>query len=292
MKKITFIGLGHMGTAIVERLLQHDYEITVFNRTQAKAAPLIALGAKSSDSIAQAVEGADVVMTSLLNDEAVLFVTEKMIPYLTENTIHIGLSTILPTTAETLLNLHQQGNSNYISAVVLGVAPVARRGELTAFFAGKENYHDEVVALLSTFSAHVTCLGGQHAIKSPNIMKICMNYSLATALELISELYIFAEKSGLDVDVLKNALHQIFGLPSFKLYIDKIHARNFDEVNSSMVAGKKDITVFQEAFSQVGVSPELGNILKSRFISALAQGMEDKDWSGVYEVIRKEAGLA
>ncbi|MEO8401431.1 MAG: NAD(P)-binding domain-containing protein [Gammaproteobacteria bacterium] len=50
--KITFIGLGAMGAAIVERLLLKDHAVTVFNRTMEKAKPLVALGAKSCDSIA------------------------------------------------------------------------------------------------------------------------------------------------------------------------------------------------------------------------------------------------
>jgi len=292
MKKITFIGLGQMGSALVERLLTNGYEVTVFNRTAAKSAPLIALGATAIESIAQAVAEADVVMSCLLNDQAVLDVSEQMILHLPANAIHIGLSTILPATAEMLMKLHTENKSYYISTVILGVPSVARRGGLTAFFAGKEDFKDQVIALLSAFAEHITCLGGETNIKSPNLMKICMNYSLSTAIELISELYVFAEKSGLDIDVLKTGLHQIYGHPAFKLYVDKIHDRNFDQVNFSMAGGKKDIGIFQEAFAQAGVAPEIGNILKSRFDNALAQGLGDKDWSGIYEVIRKKSGLS
>ena len=118
-----------------------------------------------------------------------------------------------------------------------------------------------------------------------------MNYSLITAIELISELYTFAEKSGVDTEIVKMGLHQIYGHPAFKLYIDKIHDRNFSEVNFDMVGGHKDVNIFQEAFSKVGVAPEIANIVRSRFISALAQNMHDKDWSGIYEVVRSQSGL-
>ena len=86
-------------------------------------------------------------------------------------------------------------------------------------------------------------------------------------------------------------MHQIYGHPAFKRYIDKIYDRDFDEVNFDMIGGNKDISVFQEAFARVGVVPDFGNIIKSRFISALAHGMENKDWSGIYEIVRSQAGL-
>ena len=287
--KITFIGLGKMGTAIVERLLQTGYEVTVFNRTLSKMKALVAKGAIPSDSIRDAIKNTDIVMTSLLNDEAALDVTNELVQVIKPHTIHVGLSTILPDTAKILAEKHTEYHSGYISACVLGIPKVARAGELTTFCAGNDSEIEKAIPLLQNFSSKVIPLGNQ--IFAPNVMKICMNYSLATAIELMSELYTFAEKSGLDTDVVRMGFHQIYAHPSFKLYIDKIHERNFDEVNFDMVGGNKDISIFQEAFSRVGVVPKIGNVIKSRFISALAKKMQDKDWSGIYEIVRAESGL-
>lgn len=286
---IAFIGLGKMGSAMVERLLSANFKVTVFNRTASKATPLVALGASLAPTIAQAVEHADVVMSCLLNDEAVLEMANEAVHHMKPKAIHMCISTILPDTSEQLKALHEHYQSNFVSAVVLGIPKVVQKGESTVFCAGEEHNLKLVWPLLQSFSANVFPLGDN--IKAANIMKICLNYSLATALELISELYTFAEKSGLDTEVVKKGLHQIYGHPAFKLYIDKIHARDFNDVNFSMLGGNKDLTIFQEAFARVGVVPELGNVIKGRFISALAQGMEEKDWSGIYEVVRNESGL-
>jgi 3-hydroxyisobutyrate dehydrogenase-like beta-hydroxyacid dehydrogenase len=265
--KITFIGLGKMGAAMVERLLDAGYQVTIFNRTSSKMEPLLAMGAISSSSVGEAVKYANVVMTSLLDDKSVLEVTDKLIQAIQPGIIHIGLSTILPDTAKTLETRHKEHNSYYISAAVLGVPAVVRQGELTTFCAGHDAELKKVIPLLQAFSKNVIPMGDQ--IFAPNVMKICMNYSLITAIELISELYTFAEKSGLDTEIVKMGLHQIYGHPAFKLYIDKIHDRNFNEVNFDMVGGNKDVNLFQEAFSKVGVAPEIGNVVRSRFISAL-----------------------
>jgi 3-hydroxyisobutyrate dehydrogenase-like beta-hydroxyacid dehydrogenase len=188
-----------------------------------------------------------------------------------------------------LKSLHETSNTFFVSAVVLGVPKIVKKGESTTYCAGYAEHIAVILPLLRTFSNNAIPLGDN--IKAANTIKICLNYSLATTIELISELYVFAEKSGLDVEHVKTALHQIYGHPAFKLYVDKIQEKSFDEVNFTMAGGHKDIAIFQEAFARVGVVPELGNILRGRFISALAQGMDEKDWSGIYEVISRESGL-
>ncbi len=287
--KTTLIGLGKMGTAVAERLLSVGHEVRIYNRTQTKMEPLLALGAIASDSINQAVKDAEIVMTVLLDDQAVLDVTNELVQNMRPNAIHIGLATILPDTAKNLAEKHKLHNSHYISATVLGVPAVAKQGKLTTFCAGSDAQLTKVMPLLEAISQEVIALGEQ--IFAPNVMKICMNYSLITTIELISELYVFAEKSGLATEVVQTALHKIYGHPAFKRYVDKIHERNFDEVNFDMIGGNKDVKIFQEAFYKVGLSPEIGNIVRARFVSALAQQMYNKDWSGIYEIIRAEAGL-
>lgn len=288
---IAFIGLGAMGTAMVERLLLAQFSVTVFNRTSEKAESLIKLGAMGAASIAEAVSNADVVMTCLFDDCAVMEVVQIMLTTMKQNAIHIGLSTVLPDTANTLLEHHRKQNTYYVSGVVLGVPMVARGGGLTTFCAGNTEVLTKVMPLLLSFSEQVIPLGDETDIKAPNLMKICMNYSAMVALELMSELFVFAEKTGLDKEIVKMGLHKIYGHPAFKRYIDKIAERDFDEVNFTMVGGQKDAQIFQQAFLEKGIEPELINLLNHRYETAIAQGMKDKDWSGIYEIVRKQSGL-
>lgn len=288
---ITFIGLGAMGTAMVERLLKAHYTVTVFNRTPEKAAPLIKLGAKGAASLNEAVSHADVVITVLLDDHAVMDVATTMVSAMKQNAIHVGLSTILPDTAEKLLELHRAHNTHYVSGVVLGVPAVVREGGLTTFCAGNTALLEQISPLLASFSEHVIPLGDEQDIKAPNLMKICMNYSLMTAIELMSELFVFAEKSGLDKEIVSMGLKTIYGHPGFKRYIDKIAERNFEEVNFTMTGGQKDARIFKQAFQDAGVTPELNNLLNQRYDKAISLGMKDKDWSGIYEVVRQQSGL-
>ena len=92
-----------------------EFSFTVYNSSPAKAAPLVALGAKQALSLEDAVKDADLVLSSLLNDLAVLSVSADMLPYMRSGAVHIGLSTVLPNTAEQLLELHNEFQVNYVS---------------------------------------------------------------------------------------------------------------------------------------------------------------------------------
>jgi 3-hydroxyisobutyrate dehydrogenase-like beta-hydroxyacid dehydrogenase len=287
--KILLIGLGKMGTALATRILQGGLELTVYNRTAGKAHALVEIGAQEAVSLAEAAATADVIITCLLDDAAVLSVVKTMLPHLKKGAIHVGSSTILPATSTQINEMHAAEGSHYIAANVLGVPKAALAGKLTSLVAGDALLIDKIEPVLKTFSENIMRFGDKPA--NANVMKVSVNYMLITIIELISELYVYSEKNGVNVDFIQTILHSIFSHPAPKLYIDKIKARDFDNVNFDMRGGAKDVAIFQKAFASSGVSPELANVVSSRFIAALAQGMENKDWSGIYEVIRAESGL-
>lgn len=79
--------------------------------------------------------------------------------------------------------------------------------------------------------------------------------------------------------------------PAVHVYIDKIYHRDFDQVNFDMKGGNKDIHLFQKAFLDVGVIPDLATVFESKVTEALANRMENKDWSAVSEIVRRRSGL-
>ncbi len=289
MEKIALMGLGKMGSALATRILEGKLPLVVYNRTAGKAEELIKLGAIEAISLVEAVSDADIVVTCLLDDAAVLKVATEFLPCMKKNAVHVGTSTIQPATSNELELLHAKHGSYYIAANVLGVPKVARAGKLTTLVAGSAGSISRCRFLLETFSEHILEIGDKPA--NANVMKISVNYILMTALELISELYVYSEKNNVDISYIQGMLHVIFAHPAVKLYIDKIKARDFDNVNFDMRGGAKDVAIFQKAFTSSCVAPELANVVSRRFSAAIAEGMENKDWSAIYEVIRTEAGL-
>jgi len=289
MQNITFIGLGKMGTAMATKLLQAGFPLTVYNRTAEKAAPLEKLGAMIADSLESAVLDADIIFTSVIDDKALIKVSNAMLPHLNSGAIHVSTSTILPKTATLLKKAHQEKKCIYLAAPVLGIPKAVLSGNATIICAGEGYGIEKIKPILNSISDKVIELGDQ--VAHANVLKICLNYSIITAIELISELYAFAEKSGLETSIVQKSLHHVYSHPAVKNYIDKIHTRDFDQVNFDMKGGNKDINLFQEAFIDVGVTPDLANVLRGKFTQALATGLAEKDWSAISEVVRSRSGL-
>ncbi|KTC93225.1 NAD(P)-dependent oxidoreductase [Legionella cincinnatiensis] len=287
--KVTLIGLGKMGSVLAERLLAANFDLTVFNRTKEKMVPLIEAGAKGAETLEDAVKEAKIIITCLLDDHAVLETTQNFVHYLSPHAIHVGTSTILPETSKKLFDLHQKHGSAYIAANVLGVPKAAARGELTTIVAGSEDVIEQCKPIFASYSIKVIPVGTQPF--QANVIKICMNYFLVTAIETMGELYTFAEKSQINPSILNTLFHTVFAHPAFQLYVDKINQRDFDDVNFDIKGGFKDLNLFQQAFANVGVVPEIANIIKDKFIIALAHHMEHKDWSAITEITRLQANL-
>lgn len=292
MPQIALIGLGKMGSAIAQRLLQADFNLVVYNRTREKMQTLIEMGATGAASPREAVAAADIVITCVLNDQALMEIVdgkEGFLHALGKDKIHIGTSTVLPSTSKTLAQLHQRHGNVYIAANVLGVPKAAARGELTTLVAGDSQCIDQCTGIFNAYSSKIIRAGD--AAYQANAMKICINYLLVSNIEAMSEIYAFAEKSALDLDTLNAFFHTVFAHPAFKLYVDKIKQRNFGEVNFDLNGGFKDINLFLQGFAEAKAVPGIASVIKNKFITALAYDMGQEDWSAIYNIIRMEAGL-
>src|SRR5262249_56677254 len=97
-----FIGVGHMGSRIARRLLDHGYDLTAYNRTRDAAEALVEHGATVADNVAELASQADVILSCLANDDAVLSVYagpqgvfERALP----GSVIIEMSAVLPWTS-------------------------------------------------------------------------------------------------------------------------------------------------------------------------------------------------
>lgn len=287
--KISLIGLGKMGAVLANRLLLAKFDLTVFNRTQEKMRPLIQAGAKGAASLKDAVKNAEVVITCLLDDNAVLQTVEGFIDSLPKGAIHLSTSTILPETSKKLSTLHTKQGSIYLAGNVLGVPKAAEKGALTTIVAGKADAIAKCETIFNAYSSNIIKVGENPY--QANVFKICANYLLASAIETIGEIYTFAEKSAVDAEVINKFFHVVFAHPAFKLYVDKIKERTFDDVNFDLKGGFKDLNLFQQAFAMAGVVPGIANVIKDKMTIAIAHDMAEKDWSVVTEITRKEANI-
>jgi 3-hydroxyisobutyrate dehydrogenase-like beta-hydroxyacid dehydrogenase len=291
-EKVTVIGLGRMGSAIVKRLHGAGVSVTVYNRTASKMARFKSIGVACAESIQEAVSGADVVLSCLFDDASVMeAVTGEagVLRHLPVGACYVSTETMTPATVDDLWQLFDQADKQYLPAAVLGGPKVAEAGKLTMFTSGNALASQRYESLFNLFTEQIHDMGEKPS--SAMVMKIAMNYTYVANLELISELYVFTEKHGLPPEYVQKVLYKVFELPGFRACIDKIHNRNFNHVDFALTGGDKDVNVFKKAFTDVGAVPRLGNLLSERFSAAKASGLQDKDWTAIYEIVRKESGL-
>ena len=290
--KVAFIGLGNMGTGMAACILKTGFDLNVFNRTRNKIEPLVAAGAKSGTSVADTVRGADVVVTSLMDDKSVLDMLDAgLLGAMKTEAIHLGTTTISPQCADQLARVHKGSGTSYVAGPVIGRPDAAAAGELTTYLAGEERACETVMPICRAYARVTKRISDRHSVA--NSMKLCANYTAISLIELMGEIYAFAERSGVPVVEVNEFFGQAFAAPVLKMYASKIRNRDFDgAMGFAMAAGLKDLKLMQQAHERVGVPFEIGAIICGKMEAGVTGGMSNQDWSGIYEITRRRAGLA
>lgn len=200
MKKIGFIGTGVMGSAIVKHLLAAGYQVNVYNRTKAKTAELVELGALWQDS-PQAITAASEIIFTMVGypqDVEETYYGEKGI-FGTEvaNKTLIDMTTSTPSLAEKIAKTAKEKGAFSLDAPVSGGDLGAKNGTLTTMVGGEEAVFATVQDLLQVFSSKVKRQGlagaGQHTKMANQIM-------IAGTMTGMTELLVYADKAGLDLE--------------------------------------------------------------------------------------------
>ncbi len=292
VQRVAFIGLGRMGAAIAGNLLQAGFHVTVYNRTAAKMQPLVDAGAAAAHSPRQAVAGAEVVLTSLMDDQSVLDVVtgnDGILPGLAPGAIHIGTSTVSPACATRLTALHAAHGSTYIAGPVLGRPDAAAAAQLQTFVAGDPEAIARCERVFAAYASATFNLGSEPRLA--NSMKLAMNYVVVSLVELMGQVYAFGERSGIDLELVNTMLAAIMGPPALKEYANRVRTRQFEPAGFELIAGLKDVQLMLQASTETRVALPYANVVRDKLLAALAHGFEHRDWSAIYEITRMNAGL-
>jgi 3-hydroxyisobutyrate dehydrogenase-like beta-hydroxyacid dehydrogenase len=289
---VAAIGLGRMGGAIARNICSAGFEVRVFNRTRAKAEPFAALGATVAASPAEASRDADVVITNLLDDVSVLDCLTRedgLLAGMKPGAVHVGTTTVSPGLATEAARLHAEAGSRYVAGPIVGRPPQAKTGELMTVVAGEADAIEAARPVLEAYTSSIMSVGEAHA--TANSIKLAINYFSISLVELMGELYAFAEKSGIGVDRMRDLVQWLLKHPAFVSYSENIAARRFEPAGFSLRAGHKDVQLMLQAAVDVRAPLKYGSLIRDKLITALARGMDELDWSSIYEITRAEAGL-
>lgn len=292
MPPVAVIGLGRMGSGIASSLLHSGFPVVVYNRTEEKARPLVEAGAKAVATPAAAVRAARYVVTSLMGDSSISAVVEGadgLLAGLDRAAVHIGASTISADMTRRLVGLHSEHGSEYLAAPVIGRPDAAKAGELVALVCGKRSVFEASRTVLESFTRRVQYLGEDHAVASA--AKLAVNYSAATIIDLMGQIYTFGEKTGIPLSAVHTMFQMMWAQPVLQGYATRIWRREFDDVGFDLKGGLKDVTLMVNAAKEQGVRWDFAEAIQRKMSRGVEMGLGASDWSSTYEVTRVEAGL-
>ena len=289
---IGYLGAGFMATPMIENLLSDGHEVSVWNRTAAKAEALTPHGAHVVAEAAHVCESGGVVLSCLADDRALdaVFDDGSVLTALGKGGTHVSMSTISASCAGRLAKSHGAQGVAYVAAPICG-RPDAVKARMESFLiSGDEVAKTRISDVLEALGRRVFDFGEEPG--AANIAKINFNFLIASATEAIAEALSVVEKSGLDpVAFYDMMVGTAFGCPLYENYGRQLHQRAWDKPGFKLVNGLKDVKLAAETAADCGARMRLGELLQDRFEQAVANGLGDKDWTAIGAEIRAEAGL-
>lgn len=290
---IGFIGLGMLGRPMVRSLIQEGYRVNIYNRTPEKGASLVSDGAVARTLPIETAEPRGMVITCVSDDHALKAVVgenAELAKRLGNGGIHISMSTILPQTAQELEGLHASFGCRYIAAPVLGRPDLVAAKKQSYLVAGDPAGKQRVIPVLEKIGAAVFDFG--ETPSTANAAKLSINFLIAAAIEAMAEAFAFAEKNNVaKQDLLKVIGATLFSCPIYQNYGRQIIERTYTEPLFRLALGMKDINLLAAAAADSRTPMRFLRILEDRFLSAVAHGLGNYDWTGIASEIENEAGL-
>jgi 3-hydroxyisobutyrate dehydrogenase len=204
--KLGFIGLGNMGSRIAERLLDHGYQLSVYDRNPVTAKTIVTQGGVVAKSIQELASRVDVVLSCLTNDEAVRSVytgAEAVFASARPGTVVLEMSTISPDTSRELHSLGARGGIRLLDVAISGSTPAAERGILTLLVGGDRDLFHAAEPIFQAIAKQYFLLGGAG---SGTAMKLVVNTLLGVGMQAIAEAVVLGEKIGLNRERLLQVL--------------------------------------------------------------------------------------
>jgi 3-hydroxyisobutyrate dehydrogenase-like beta-hydroxyacid dehydrogenase len=289
-----FIGLGNMGEPIAANLMQAGHPLRVYNRTASKAAALIANGAVAASTAADVAQTGGIVLTMLSDDHAVeevCFPAGSFVERLGAGGIHISLSTISPAAARRLADHHRKFQVEYVAAPVFGRPDAAAARRLWICISGAAEAKRRVQTIIASIGQGTFDFGDDAG--AANIVKLCGNFLIASAIESLAEAFGLAQKNGIDPKSVAEMFGStLFACPVYQGYGMRIAEQKSESAGFRLVLALKDINLALQAAAASSMPMPFASMVRDRCVSGMAKGRENMDWTTVIaRGVAEDAGL-
>ncbi len=284
-KKIGFIGIGLMGLPMSKNIAKAGYSLTVFNRSKNKAEPLKEFGAKISNTLKDAVDGSDIIITMLTDDTAVDAVMNDsdFLENLKSGSIVIDMSSVKPTTATKHGNNLKLKNVNYLDAPVSGGTIGAEEASLAIMVGGEQNIFDDAFDILKKMG-NPTLVG---PIGSGQVSKLANQIIVGLTIGAVAEAVTLCEKAGADPNKMIKALSG--GWADSKVlqtHGKRMINKDFTPKGRTSVH-LKDMNNILECANNYNTHLPISNLVKEMYKSLVENGHGETDHSSLYKEIER-----
>ena len=276
---VGLIGLGNMGTAFAERLLDAGYGLVVMNRTPAKAAPLEARGATLAGSYADLAERADVVLTSLADDDALDEVAAALLAVAKPGTVLVDTSTVSPAVSARVAERAEKASVAYTRAPVSGNPTVVRAGNLSFIVSGPSETLDGVEPILLAIGPTVYRVGDAEEAR---VVKLAINLMIGGLAQLMAEALVLGESSGVSRAALLEVMGgSAAGAPFVRYKTGALLEDDYSATFTTALMGK-DLDLILDAAGDAGVELPVTTGLQAIVRAAIEAGYADDDFMALF----------
>lgn len=291
MTKISYLGMGTMGSGMAANLAKAGHDVTVWNRS-AKSSPVLeAAGLSVTTNLGAALEGAEVVMYCLSDDKAVLdlvFGAHALLEHVPAGALVIDLSTIDPATSDRERLAFEAKGHQFLDAPVFGTKGEAEGAGLWIVVGGPKDVFQGAQPLFNAISATVHYMGEGGA---GTAMKLVGNLLVASQLQALGEALTLAKKAGLNLSDVQGVLDVADFRTPIYYGVGRGAQRGDYTVNFALNLMLKDAKLIQDFAHRLGSPVPTAATAQKYIEDAISDGHGELNASALILAIAKEAGV-
>ena len=290
MTTVAFIGLGIMGGPMAANLVKAGFEVAGYNRSPEAVERLVDAGGRGADSVAEAVRGADVIVTMVPDSPDVEDVTggdDGVFANAENGALYIDMSSIRPDVAVRVAEAGRAAGLRVLDAPVSGGEAGAIEGSLSIMVGGEKADFDAAKPVLEAVGrtiVHVGPAGSGQTVKAANQLIVAVN------IEALAEALAFLEAYGVDTDAALEVLGG--GLAGSTVLARKganMRKRDFTP-GFRLALHHKDLGIVTSAAREAGVVIPLGSAVAQHVAALVARGDGGLDHSGLFKLVLELSG--
>jgi 2-hydroxy-3-oxopropionate reductase len=287
--RVGFVGLGLMGLPMARNVLRAGYQLTVYNRTAAKADPLVAEGARRAATPAEVARQTDIAVTIVTDSpdvESVVEGEQGLLAGASSGMTWIDMSTISPDVTRRLGAAADAKGVEALDAPVSGGPPGAGAGTLSIMVGGKLEVFDASLPLLQTMGKTIVRVGD---LGAGQVTKACNQVVIAATLAGIAEALVMGAKAGVDPALIRQALMGGYaGSRLLEVHGERMIQHAFDP-GFFVRLHNKDLYIVLEMARSLSVSTPVTALAAQHFNALIADGDGELDNSAMLKVYERLA---